>query len=449
MEMDLYPWLKNSKVYEAINNDEEEDISQCVKYLCQPTIHKTEDVAQIVGAIQYWDVHEIPPDIILYFATHLICPDAFNFIIEFEWLDLFTKLYDLYNKNDDLSKEYCYCIINIPACHEFCTMYKSCVRMDIYKVLMTNDNPNRPNIILGLIRLACYYGNIDCLVYSQGVLLNLKQILYLENLNSNVYFWCIIGKQLDCLKYAYNVKYGIWIDMHIIACAIMCGHLEILMYVMVDPLSVTFRLSNKKLCIIAADYGHYNCLKFLHEKGAEITDDVVRSAIRRGNMDCIKYVLDQHCNSNIARERAIIYAVTNGKLECLKYMHDCQFHSSNACEVAAANGQLECLKYLHENGYPWDSTSCRLAVKNRHLECLIYLHQNNCPWNDLLCIQNIYKGYLASEWLFDDNFLDDPYIDFIKYLHKNGWCSWNKKKCNSKRCNECKYFYQLEKYCWY
>ena len=91
--MESYLWLKNSKTYQSINGDDSEDITEHVKHLCQPVINGPADVAQILGAIQYWDVYEIPANIILYFATHLINPNTFDFKIEEEWVNLFTKLF--------------------------------------------------------------------------------------------------------------------------------------------------------------------------------------------------------------------------------------------------------------------------------------------------------------------------------------------------------------------
>ena len=80
--MESYLWLKNSKTYQSINGDDSEDITPHVKHLCQPVINGPADVAQILGAIQYWDVNEIPSNILLYFATHTISLDIINFNIE-------------------------------------------------------------------------------------------------------------------------------------------------------------------------------------------------------------------------------------------------------------------------------------------------------------------------------------------------------------------------------
>ena len=476
--MELYPaWLKNSKVYEEMNGDDEEDISQHVKYLCEPTINDTNDVAQIVGAIQYWDVHEIPSNIVLYFATHLICPDEFNFTIEFEWLDLFTKLHSLYNDDfsdyqDKFSDNYPIMVKyiemnytyydkfkfcenytnNINMCHKFCTKYKSCARLDVIKAFMTCYWPARYGYwparygysnysaarIFHLIKIAAYNGKMDCLQYIWGVLMDPIQPIDDQKPNcfNHVYEWCIIGKQIDSLKCARSVGYGNWSHMDLVKCATICGHLDILTYVCLDCPYISdiyVRLLYTAVCC-----GHYSCLKFLHEqKNCAITISIVGFVLNSSLL----------CGG----------AAAHGQLQCLKYLHENGYPcGSSSCYLAARYGHIECLTYLHENGCPWDMLSCYIAAYYRHLKCLIYLHKNNCPWDDQSYISAIYhgnykeySGYLGEQRSEDPDNCLDPNVEFIKYLHKNGWCSWNKKSCYLKSCNECKYIYRLQNYVWF
>jgi hypothetical protein len=128
-------------------------------------------------------------------------------------------------------------------------------------------------------------------------------------------------------------------------------------------------------------------------------------------------------------------AAEKGHLECLKYVHEngCQWNS-NTCAYAARNNHLECLKYLHENGCKWNTYTHNQAAYNGHLDCLKYAHENGCPWN--------YKTCENAEWncqfeclkyacengcVWRDNILspgknydlrDGGHLKYVKYAHE-------------------------------
>ena len=368
--MESYLWLKNSKTYQSINGDDSEDITEHVKHLCQPVINGPSDVAQILGAIQYWDVYEIPANIILYFATHLICSDDIPFIIEKEWLDLFTKLFYLYN----ISR----CIDGIYidggkflkiGCES--NNFKSCVRMDIYRVFVSSfclnfTNKVAESKIAELMKLACCVGNLDCFQFIHN---ELKTVNQGRTFMQVACLWSIVGKNVNCLKYALEQHFhyikikGVDSDHYvqyenIMIAAACCGHLEGLLYVvehhlqpLIDPSSSTISHILTKSCVYAAENGHLCCLKFLHAKGGLLT--------------------------------------------------------KTTANAVAGNGHLECLRYLHENNCPWDTDTCSMAVKNGHLGCLRYLHENGCTWNI-----NMYGVEVA---------LRSGHFDCLEYMYKTGF----------------------------
>ena len=47
---------------------------------------------------------------------------------------------------------------------------------------------------------------------------------------------------------------------------------------------------------MAAEYGHLDCLKYLHETAkAPWDDDAIRSAHENNHPDCVQYLLDNNC----------------------------------------------------------------------------------------------------------------------------------------------------------
>ena len=393
--MESYLWLKNSKTYQSINGDDSEDITEHVKHLCQPVINGPSDVAQILGAIQYWDVYEIPANIILYFATHLICSDdIIYFEIEKEWLDLFTKLFYLYNipKCIDTVQFDGHDLYGVD-CDNF-NFFKSCVRMDFYRVFVSSLSTEimTPKM-KELIKLACYVGNLDCFQY---IVLNTKNT-DTENTEYDYDYMIeaclcsITGKNVNCLKYArdqysYNnkknvdqdrfIQYSYEIIMIFAAC---CGHLEGLIYVLeqhpqthVKHRSTTIYRS----CIYAAENGHLYCLKFLHAKGSILTTNIATMAAGNGHLGCLRYLHENNCPWNADTCCA---AATNGHLACLRFLHEnnCPWNADTFW-AAATNGHLACLQYLHENGCAWSNCTikCGMVAMSGHFDCLLYLYKN-------------------------------------------------------------------------
>ena len=125
-------------------------------------------------------------------------------------------------------------------------------------------------------------------------------------------------------------------------------------------------------------------LKYFHEKGA------------------FMYMCNSNTLCNIAAE--------TGHINCLKYLHENgYFWDKTTCWRAALNGHIECLKYAHENGCAWDINRCGYAAKyshlpspqyahkNGHLKCVKYLYENGCPCNKEF-ISTIVQKILIPKW---------------------------------------------------
>lgn len=100
-------------------------------------------------------------------------------------------------------------------------------------------------------------------------------------------------------------------------------------------------------------------------------------AAKAGHLECLKL----HPEWNLTR-----FVCTNaaeyGHLDCLIYLHQngCNWDEWT-CSAAAWGGHLECLIYIHENKCAWNADTCKFAAVNEHLECLKYAYSHGCPIN--------------------------------------------------------------------
>jgi hypothetical protein len=184
-----------------------------------------------------------------------------------------------------------------------------------------------------------------------------------------------------------------------------------------------------RFCSLVAKTNKLELLKWVREeKKCDWDEWTINRAAEQGNLEMVKYCVANECPINM---NACAYAAQGGHLEVLKYLHEevkaplnsltASFAALNghlhileylvereydeynegACTFAAMNGHLDCLKYLRETAKaPWDEDAiCSAHERNRILgnrtECVQYLLDNNCP--------------LPTNWRYDDGTLYDEF----------------------------------------
>ena len=154
--------------------------------------------------------------------------------------------------------------------------------------------------------------------------------------------------KLELLKWAREEKKCDW-DGRTIQAAARQGNLEMVKYCVANECPM-----NERACAFAADGGHLEVLKYLHEEAKAPWDSETAS-----------------------------FAAENGHLHIFEYLVERKFDQYNewACANAAENGHFDCLKYLHETAKaPWDSRAVSWAHRTpNNPECLQYLLDNDCP----------------------------------------------------------------------
>ena len=171
--------------------------------------------------------------------------------------------------------------------------------------------------------------------------------------------------KLELLKWAREEKECKW-DGRTIEVVAFKGNLEMVKYCVANECPM-----NERACAFAADGGHLEVLKYLHEEAKAPWE---------------------WCTATCADEK--------GHLHILEYLVERKYDKFDewACMYVAEKGHLDCLKYLHETAKaPWDYRAVRRAHKNKHPECVQYLLDNNCP--------------IPDGWRYEDGKLHVPESD--------------------------------------
>lgn len=156
------------------------------------------------------------------------------------------------------------------------------------------------------------------------------------------------------------------------------------------------RIKNN-IYLFTSYFGHLECLKYAYEnRYKELSKNshgclqyfeidlewdslACDFSVQRGNLECLKYLIDNNCEYD---EGVYHYAIIYNHLDCLKFLHmNGRIRDKSICHYSSMYGNLECLRYAHENGCEWNEVTCMWAVKKGHLECLRYAHKNGCKWD--------------------------------------------------------------------
>lgn len=114
---------------------------------------------------------------------------------------------------------------------------------------------------------------------------------------------------------------------------------------------------------VAVENSHLKIAKYLIEKGAKIKEDILYTAVKKGCLDIVKYILENYKDKVISNKNN-------------------EYHTTLLCD-AVESKQLEVVKYLikkqkvsvnETNSY--GVTPLRIAIENKNLEIAKYLRKH-------------------------------------------------------------------------
>ena len=143
------------------------------------------------------------------------------------------------------------------------------------------------------------------------------------------------------------------------------------------------------------------CVKWAHERGLQLSEQVMEAAIKRNDPDSVRWLHDNGCpvsrdavkrlmqNQNIDMLRLLVEECgahfDASEIKCSDLM---EFESYGAYNITLINGKgcIEVVEYLRHRGCEWGSIMTQ-AVRENNLELMKWLHENGCPgleWDQTL-----------------------------------------------------------------
>lgn len=137
-----------------------------------------------------------------------------------------------------------------------------------------------------------------------------------------------------------------------------------------------------KACMLAAQGGHLETLKWLNANHYPWNCHTCDAAAGNGHLACLDWAYEQQCNFTSV---TLVMAAQGGHTSCVEWLlvRKCGMRPA-AMEAAAAHGHLNILRLLRlQYSCPWDSDAPIAAASYGHLDCLKFLLRapDTCPWS--------------------------------------------------------------------
>jgi hypothetical protein len=210
----------------------------------------------------------------------------------------------------------------------------------------------------------CIFSERVCTQAAAGGHLACLQFLHERNhawSSSTVNYACQNG-QFECLKYA--LDHGC-LFIYESKAAVKAGNLECLKLIVevAKPDSEAINLS----LLHAAKLGHFELVKYLHQKGGEWSVEIVEEMAKLKNIDCLRYALENHAPGLVSGYEI---ALETGNIDFVMYFYD---KYEKQIDLSLRSSSRRCQKMFE---YDVD-LSCRDKISIKwiaNLDCLKFLH---------------------------------------------------------------------------
>ncbi len=215
--------------------------------------------------------------------------------------------------------------------------------------------------------------------------------------------YCAINGNCELLKTLHRAGYPA--DINICWAGAKNNHIKILDYAINNGLYWT---GDNDTCAFAAEYGHFETLKWLRNNKISWDNQTTRCAAKSGYLEILKWVYQNKCPFH---PDTLLNAAENGHLHIIEWLVNTNnFDNTDIYIGAAKGGHLHIIKWARKRGYRWDTSVCNWAAKKGHLEILKWVRSSDrysdannsepAPWDEYVSRYAAKEGHFeVLKWL--------------------------------------------------
>ena len=164
---------------------------------------------------------------------------------------------------------------------------------------------------------------------------------------------------------------------------------------------------------LAAQEDRVDVIRFFCDKGAELDQRVLHSAVRRGNHRVVKYLLDKECPLDSVK---IDWGYGQEVIDDL---------NTRSLELAIRSKHMGIVKELCINNFPFVEETFREALNTRNTRIIDYIRGRGCVPQNGVFEDSVYEGdHFAVKYLMENKLLKDEWGLYGTSLRRDPTMFW-------------------------
>uniref|UniRef100_A0A6C0AER6 Ankyrin repeat protein n=1 Tax=viral metagenome TaxID=1070528 RepID=A0A6C0AER6_9ZZZZ len=333
LEDENYIWLKNSYFYKNLDSDSQEllDIPFCSEN-CQ-------DIFLYIKVLDFWGI-DLPPESFfnLIFNNKL---EAYMILKNMQNSKFYDFLKDIL-QSDDINRDFAMLAFK----HILPDILLYSWNKYEWSSTMANIVVENKNFDLFLILFNSEFASF----FDINVLAEKGCTDFLKHLHENgtifdneVLYYSALSGNVECLKYIHSIQKTL--DERTFSGAVYSKSIDCIKYLHENncPWDRDIDLPYALFTIIKKNHDPIECLKFLYENGYLFFKGILKRIVECGSIKCLEYLFDkvpiEYDLHDIAAEKE--------HFECLKFLHEKGFRFTKITKYLARNNK-EMLNYIED-----------------------------------------------------------------------------------------------------
>ena len=146
-------------------------------------------------------------------------------------------------------------------------------------------------------------------------------------------------------------------------------------------------------------------LKYVLENGCPYYHYIVEHAVKENRIECVKYLVN--CDKYIVSKTLTWEASLQGNLEMLKFLHEkTGYLHTKSHFIAIKRGHLDCLKYIRQFYQEWNDNYSEIIAQEGRVNILQYaLEEGLYIDTKIIAVRGVQHGHFCVlKWAYENGF---------------------------------------------